>query len=349
MWNRSCRLLFFSGLIRSRTVLLFGPLLTGLSGLNHIYYYNTAIYIMYTAVAMMLCLLFYPARKTRTGFSIMFFLFLILPWAGPYSVVVIPAALLHLFFSWQSRSKRFLLLTAIFSTIFYFLTVSGNTAQFANITKLGVITLYFQKLLEKVVLFSLFGSPPLWLWFPVTGSSLCLWWFFRRDIDFLKNSLIMLVIITGSLALFFLSIKFPLYLFPSSCHRFLSEFFWCIYLLFVVDRVLQKFHGSGVGRLFFVFIVIGFVVVDNIKDPRKREVKTLEDTGRFVRSINSFEQMHLEKNRQFVELGYENYQAPAFMPIVKVGSREENAVQLEAHNFSETVDTRFILDLAFKK
>ena len=56
----------FSGLVRNRVLLLVCPLALGLTGLNHLYYYNTLIYTMYTGVLMLLALLFYPPPPKYT-------------------------------------------------------------------------------------------------------------------------------------------------------------------------------------------------------------------------------------------------------------------------------------------
>ncbi|RWX45389.1 hypothetical protein H206_00945 [Candidatus Electrothrix aarhusensis] len=58
---------FFTGLIRSRTVLLLGPLLMGLSGMNHIFYYNTLIFVMYSCLAVLLTLFFFQPQNLSSA------------------------------------------------------------------------------------------------------------------------------------------------------------------------------------------------------------------------------------------------------------------------------------------
>ncbi len=128
--------LFFSGLIKSRVILLVGPSLIGLTALNHIYYFNTLIYVMYTAIIIMLALMFYPGPKSGWS-ALVFLLFMVLlPWAGPYSVLSVPAVLALVMLSRGEYKKRALLMVSLISTLFYFFnTVQGNTTQLTSLKK----------------------------------------------------------------------------------------------------------------------------------------------------------------------------------------------------------------------
>jgi hypothetical protein len=343
-WGTAAAVIFFySGLIRNRAVLLVGPLLVGLTGLNHIYYYNTLIYIMYTAVAILLCLLFFPTPKTKIGTVLMGMAFILLPWAGPYSVLLVPVAVMMLVFSRKDRKKKWLLSLLLISTVAYFSTVTGNTAQLAQL-KLWVIRNFFHVLLQKIVFFGLVDSISSWLWVPVCLSIALVLYVLRRDRDFLCHSLVLFAIIGGSLALFYLSIKFPLYLFASSCHRFLSLYFWIIFLLYSVDRLISRYSVKKTGVLFFVLLTLTLIVVDNINDPRKRKVPVIPETRDYLAAVYQFEQLDLKKRNQFVMLELENYQSPFFTPQARVGSREPDAVQLGREDFSESLRTPFLVN-----
>ena len=124
----------FSGLVRNRVLLLVCPLALGLTGLNHLYYYNTLIYTMYTGVLMLLALLFYPPPQSVRSFVVQALLLALLPWSGPYSLLALPAAL-FLFVCTANRTRRVLLAVTVLSTLAYFATVSGSTVQLVNLLR----------------------------------------------------------------------------------------------------------------------------------------------------------------------------------------------------------------------
>ncbi|MFQ5484419.1 MAG: hypothetical protein ACE5DO_03690, partial [Desulfobacterales bacterium] len=113
--------LIFSGLFKSRPILLIAPLVLGLTGMNHVFYYMTLIYQFYTTTLLLLCLLFFPPPRTKFGLVGMAVLFTILPWSGPYSVLDIPVGILFLLF-FKDRWKSYMIILMIGSTLLYYTT-----------------------------------------------------------------------------------------------------------------------------------------------------------------------------------------------------------------------------------
>jgi hypothetical protein len=325
---------FGSGLIRSRTVLLLGPLLVGLVGFNHIFYYTTLIFVMYTCLIVLLALLFYPVPESRTVTLLYLFLFIVLPWAGPYSAVVIPASLLMLLLFWQELGrKRWLLLVTIISALAYYFSVQGDTTRIMRLTRLEVIQSYFASLLDRVIFFDMFAYVPFWWWLPVL-SVLCTGLFLlRRDAAFIKNSIIMFAIIAGSFTLFYLSSKYPVYIQPKPCHRFISLVFWCIYLLYLVDHLFQTYGEGRVGVFLFTLFLAVVILADNRTYPDERASEIIPDTGDYVAAIHRMEQRGLKQANQYVIMRQYNYQNPAFFPWVQVGSRRPDASQILRGDF----------------
>ena len=320
---------FGSGLIRSRPVLLMGPLLVGLVGFNHIFYYTTLIFVMYTCLIVLLTMLFYPVPKTRPATLVYLLLFIILPWAGPYSAVVVPAALLMLVLFWRELGrKRWLLLIVCCSSLAYYFSVQGDTTRIMRLTRPEVILSYFASLLDRVIFFDLFGYVPLWWWLPVL-SVLCTGLFLlRRDTAFIKNSIIMFAIIAGSFTLFYLSSKYPVYIQPKPCHRFISLVFWCIYLLYLADHLFQAYGEGRVGVLLFTLFLAVVILADNRTYIEERASEIIPDTGDYVAAIYRMEQRGMKERNQYVIMRQYNYQHPAFFPWVQVGSRRSDADQI---------------------
>jgi hypothetical protein len=317
----------------------------GLVGLNHIYYYTTLIFIMYTCLAVLLALFFYPAPKSL--FTTLLFLMacLCLPWAGPYSVVVLPASLLFLVLFRQElgRKKQWLLILSAGSTLMYYLSVQGGTTNIMRLTKMGVVKIYFSSLLDRIIFFHLFSGVSPWYWLvflAVVGGSFFL---FRKDTVFVKHSLIMLAIIFGSYALFYLSSKYPLYIFPKPCHIFLSLFFWCIYLLYLADHFFQVYGEKKQAAVLFSLLVCLLIIVDNKNFPDKRKIKRpLPNTGAFIAAIHTMEQQRFDEQNQYVILRQYNYPYRFFCPWVQVGSRRPDAHQLLRSDLPPALQNAFV-------
>ncbi|XOF32573.1 MAG: hypothetical protein ACL93V_11120 [Candidatus Electrothrix sp. YB6] len=346
LWGTCAACCFFaSGLIRSRTVLLVGPLLMGLVGLNHIYYYTTLVFIMYTCLAVLLALFFYPAPKSVFSTLLFIIACLCLPWAGPYSVVVLPASLLFLvlFRHELDRKKQWPLVLAAGSSFIYYLSVQGGTSNIMGITNKKIVTAYFASLLDRIIFFDLFKSVSPWYWLvflAVVGGSFFL---FRKDAVFIKHSLVMLAIIFGSYALFYLSSKYPMYNFPKPCHIFLSLFFWCIYLLYFADHLFQVYGEKKQAAVLFCLLVCLLIIVDNKNFPYKRKIRyPLPDTGAFIAAIHTMEQRGFEEKNQYVILRQYSFPYRLFRPWVQVGSRRPDAQQLLRSDLPPALQNAFV-------
>ncbi|MCI5211715.1 MAG: hypothetical protein D3910_23700, partial [Candidatus Electrothrix sp. ATG2] len=337
---------FCSGLIRSRAVLCIGPLLVGLVGMNHIFYYNTIIYIMYTCLAVLLVLLFYPAPKSIFTTFMLAIPFAIFPWAGPYSAVIIPVTLLMLLLFRQSLGKRqWLLLLSCCSAFAYYLTVQGGTSKIMRLKKMWVIRAYFDSLLDRVIFFDLFFQVSPWFWLLflcIVGGS---FFHFRKDVVFIKNSILMLAIIFSSFTLFYLSSKLPAYLYPKPCHIFISLFFWCIYLLYVVDYFFQRYGENKMVVSVFSVTVCLIILFNNRKFPETYRVPLLPTTGEYVTTIHMLEQQRFETKNQYVIVKQANYQHHFFHPEAQVGSRRVDAQQVLRSDLPDFLQNEFALPL----
>ena len=313
--------IFFSGLVRSRVVLLLGPSVLGLIGLNHIYYYNTLIYTMYTGVLVLFCLLLYPPPRTWCGTVLMAFLFIVLPWSGPYSVLMLPAGALHLLLV-RNRRKTIMVLMSICSTVLYFSTVTSHTANLRQL-KYWVAKRYCQVLVEKIFFLHMFHKVALY-WGVVTLLLVILSWFlFRRDRQYAKNVLLIFLLIFSSLALFFLSVKFPMYLKTSNCHRVIAVFFWLFFLLYVFDRICLLYRPQKFAVSIFVVFFIVIIVSGNLKYPKYGWVKPVVGVNEFVAALSFYNQANLGAENEYIVLFLPSHQW--MHPEVRIGSRRKDA------------------------
>ena len=311
-----------SGLVRNRVLLLVCPLALGLTGLNHLYYYNTLIYTMYTGVLMLLALLFYPPPQSVRSFVVQALLLALLPWSGPYSLLALPAAL-FLFFCTANRTRRVLLAIVILSTLAYFATVSGSTVQLANLLRPWILVQFLQTVFDKIFFFDFTRHLPMWYGFLLLLAIAAVSWLLRRDREYLLQAAVMLGLVFASILLFFLSVKLGQYITTSDCHRVVASFFWMLFLVVTVDRLLGDRPLHSPWPLVCAGLLLTLVVFDNRRHPHKGWVPPVSGLAAYLETIRFYEQQGLGEKKQAVCL-----QLPSGRPMqprVLVGYRGADA------------------------
>jgi hypothetical protein len=173
----------------------------------------------------------------------------------------------------------------------------------------------------------------------IIGGSFLL---FRKDTVFIKNSLLMLATIFGSFTLFYLSSKYPVYIRPKPCHTFLSAFFWCVYLLYLVDHLFQRYGEQKIPVTIFLVLLCTVIFFDNKKHTDKYTVNPLAGTEAYISAIHTMEQQHLEKKNQYVILRHSTQQHHVMHPWVQVGSRRPDAQQIFPGDLPTHLQSEFV-------
>jgi hypothetical protein len=169
-------------------------------------------------------------------------------------------------------------------------------------------------------------------------------YFLRKDVFYLKIGITFFIIILSALAPFFLSIKYLLYRAVLPCHVYIPQFFWLCFILFTVDRLLDKISARKSVQLAVVILFFLFVTIDNVSIPSKGKEKIMTNIPLFVQTIHQVEQLGLEKKNQYVVLQTDNVM-PGFLPsVVRVGSQKQNADRLKSTEIPLNVGKEFIVD-----
>jgi len=334
----ACSVPFFSRLFRNRFILLLGPTVLGLVGLNDIYYWNTLIYSMYTGLLVLFSLLFYPPPKTWPGSAALVLLFIVLPWSGPYCVLLLPAGIIYLLLFGRDR-KTLPIVAGICSTIVYFMTVQSHTTRLDQLKPM-VVTRYLQVLVDKVLFLQLANGISLYWLVAVMLLLIFSWYCFRADPCFIKNITIMLCFVFGSLSLFFLSVKYPMYGHTLACHRLISTFFWLIVLLYISDRYLVQYTPPWPVSFAVLLGFASLVVLLNIRYPSLGRVSAIQRLDDFTRGIAWCEQVvGRQKNTYII------FRRPTSVPVmqlrVRIGSNRPDAVCIGSDNLPRASWKRF--------
>jgi hypothetical protein len=317
-------ILLFSrlGLITNKSILFITPLVLGLSGFNHIFYYITITFQMYVLVITLFAVLLLEQQTSKLKSIFLYIAIPILVWSAPYSVLAVPFALVFIFLF---RGKTMIMLWTIAVTIAYALTTTGSTIMLQNIFARYFQVLWFETLMRDIFLLGLrqhVNIEKVILLFCIIVPAL---YAIRRQTFHLKILLLLMVVIIASMAPLFLSKKYIMYGSVYPCHLFVGKFFWLLSLLIIIDRLLEVSPYNY--RKFFTATAVGvvllFVVVDNIKHPEIGSHEVLYNMPKFLNTIHESESLHpenLNETHRFVAEG-----SGRFTPVAIVGSRSPDA------------------------
>jgi hypothetical protein len=331
----------FSGLFTQRLTILVAPTVLGLSGMNHIGYYFTLTYVMYTVIILLLCLLFYPVPRSKTKLVGLALLMNIFIWSGPYSVLTVPVGLL-LLLAFKDARKNGLLIVLFISTLVYYSTVDQGTTSLPNILYPPFQSYISKVLFEEIFFLGLLGS--------VTWVKVILFFIFlssifyrlRDDIIYIKIALILLSLVVGALAPFVLSIKFILYGQFKLCHILISIFFWLVFLLYSLDKIVSKIRMQLPIMALLYIVLMGVVIFDNYRHPEKGSFALMRNIPAYLDTIHHYEQLDLDAANQYLILKTRGKEI--FDPRVRVGSKRQDAIQIGSDDHMASYNKQFIVD-----
>jgi len=331
----------FSGLFTQRLTLLVAPTVLGLSGINVIAWYFILTYQMYTTVLLLLSLLFFPAPQSMSKLFGLALLMNILIWSGPYSVLLLPVGLL-LILAFKDARKNGLLVVLFISTFFYYLTVSGGTTSADNIFNPATQVYIFKVLFEDIFFLGLLGSVT-WIkvvvFFVFLGG---IFYILRNDVTYIKLALIFLLLIVGALAPFFLSVKFLFYQSTRPCHILISIFFWFLFLLYSLDKIVHKIKMQLPIAFSLYIVLMGIVVIDNYQHPEKGSFPLMPHIPAYLDTIRYYENLGLEGANRYLILTAQGN--GIFIPRVRVGSKRQDAIQIGPDDKMASYNIHFIAE-----
>ncbi len=319
----------FSGLIRSRYILFVSPLVLGLSGLNHLYYYITLTFQMYVVILLLLIILLWQ-RSSSLVFNIFCFLLSSLfIWSGPYSVLVVPFCLTFIVLF---KGKDYVLFGLLIVTLAYTFSVTNSTIMLENLFKPHVLLLWGRTLVTHVFFLGFKDSVNVEKLLLIGAILIPLFVYLRKEKLYLKTALLFGVIIVSSFAPLFLSKKYILYKSIFPCHLLFAQFFWVAFLLYSADKIILKqrryHHSLGTG---LILVITVFIVFDNYLNSDKFKLPILTSTPHFLSAVKEAEQMHLEEKRQLVIISTKG--TGPFKAVAIVGDTSEGAELIRREHF----------------
>ncbi len=332
-----------SGLFRSRPVLFAAPLVLGLSGYSHIYYWITLAYQLYSYSILAITILFLDPPKTRLRFFVRAILLAGLIWSGPYSVLVLPVCLL-LLLSRAYRGNEWLYLWAILCCLGYYLSVdAGTTRPLIFLDNPARIGHYLTILFENVYLLNVFGvvtvNKVLLLLLFISASI----WHFRRDKRYVAVSLSILTITVLGPSLAFLTIKYNPFDIKDN-YVFIAYFFWLVFLLMTADRLIRSVNAKSLPGAVFTVSCGVFVLYDNVVHVQKHTWAPREGVSEFFSAVRYFEdrERELSAKQQYIVLELDQHKPPFYGPVVTIGNDRPGATRITRDQVLQEPFRRFV-------
>ena len=314
----------FSGLITNRVLLVISPLVLGLSGMNHVYYYLSLTFQMYIVVLLLLTLLLYRRITSAYGSLLLFILLSFLIWSGPYSVLAVPFCLTFLCF-FKGRSLLFTGL--IFVTIAYTLSVTKSTIMLENLFNIDILQLWLHTLVTDVYFMGFKDSVNPEKLLLIAFSLGLLFFYLRKDTFYIKTAALFGVIIIASFAPLFLSKKYLLYQAVFPCHKLIAQYFWLAFLMFSADRILRRMaHHKNFAIAVVAGSLIVFVAWDNVLHDEKYKAPILTTVPSFLRTVKELEESGLAERHEKVVVSTQGTGRFFLMAIVGDQSKKSTLV-----------------------
>jgi hypothetical protein len=129
-----------------------------------------------------------------------------------------------------------------------------------------------------------------------------------------------------------------------ACHLLISQFFWLVFLLFSLDRIVVKLHWRFPSVALPYALLLIAVAVDNWRHPDKGGVPIMNEIPQFLETVYHYEQLDLASSNQFLVIKTQGFQPGYFEPCVRVGSHNKNAVQIGSHDLVQPYGNAFITE-----
>ncbi len=333
----------FSGLFRQPVMLLAVPSVLGLAGLNHIFFWNTITYQIFTAVVLVICLLFLPAPATKPRLILRLVLIAILIWSGPYSVMAVPVAFLLLLFRVHLKNKWVYVWTIVCGLLYFAMLEQSTIQRYALFNEPDRLHHFYSVLFEKILLLDMFGES--------TSSKVALpivlvvffMWFFRKDHRYVKVSLVIFSLILGSLLLYFLTVKYKRFEIQEN-HILLSYYFWLVFLLMCIDRFLEKLPKKKYIHIAVLIGLVLFVWRDNHLHTVKRYWSPMDEIPGFMTAVQYFESQKttLAREGKYVIVSTEPRWPPLPGPTAIIGKRN-GFVRIKRRDVEDAELARYIV------
>ncbi|MDW7772663.1 MAG: hypothetical protein SCH71_07205 [Desulfobulbaceae bacterium] len=328
-------------------MLLIVPLCLGLSGMNHIFYYTTLTFQMYVAVVLLLCLLLFPPPQSIPGTVFLYIAAVFLIWSGPYSVVAIPLSV-SLIILFPEKKRIYLLSWVILWTLIYLQFTSEGMVKIENIFDPVIRKKMFYTMFYDVFFLRTFGQAAGIKIFLFLSLIAGIFYSQRKNKEYIKYSIVFMVLIISSITPLFLSEKIFYYKVHKPCNILISQFFWLAFILYTFDTCLCKIKSRFI-HVSAIIIIVVFISYDNYIHVDKRKMVLDETASDFLTAIYHAEQLNLAESNQFVILKRISPGAPFFTAWVPVGNTNPGAGQLLRDEVELPAGNEFVSNVYYRR
>ncbi|HEC13563.1 MAG TPA: hypothetical protein ENI80_10005 [Acidiferrobacteraceae bacterium] len=335
-------MVIFSGYFRNKWLIGIVPVVLGLSGFNHIYYFTTLTYQMYVVVVLLLSyVVFFQVPRQYKYLLPVFMLCVLFVYSGPYSVTLIPLSMLLSVFLYNKRKAIFLVLLSLF-VISYFVNVDSGTTTMTSFFVQERISYFVYVLINDIFLLGLVDdSAALFVFMAEITLLSVVMYSLRYDRLYIKLAVVLIAFVVAALLPYFMSSKYIPY-FHRPAYILVAYYFWWIFLLWTAERLLVGNKKSLILAPLLSAVFVVLVVYDNYRHPAKgTDDRVNPAVMQFVHAVHAVEQLDLESKNQFLWMRVNDPYLEG-SPTLYVGSTKASARRLESKNIKNPLIRRFI-------
>ena len=338
----------YSGLFKSRLILLIAPIVFCLGAFTGPLMYLTITSVLFSSTVLLMAIAVRPAPNNNWHLFLLAVLVFILAWSGPYTPQLLPLSfallLLH-----SSGKKNLILILSMVLAVLYTASAASGMVQLSNILDSNVRVALFDAIIQHIFLLELYSNASYTHGIGIICLIGLVLFCFRKDVSYVKHSLAFLGASLASIATYFISFKYEIYhgvLLDS--HTVTAQFCWLVFLFLSADKLFSLNKGkrlNGVLSVCFCLAVVGFLYAKDQIQKKDYELLVEKRVPSFLKAIEQAQEIALDDN-EFLQLWYINQ----FKQVVSVyfGDTSLAAKTTDLKNLPESVQ-RFAIPFSLDR
>ncbi len=298
----------YSGLFKSRIILLVAPIVFCLGSFSGPLMYLTITSILFTSTVLLMAITVRPVPFNHWQFLVYGLLIVILAWSGPYTPQLLPLSLALILLHASGRKTIVLALMVVLAFL-YTASAASGMVQFDNILDSSVRVALFDALIKHIFLMELYPDASYKTGLAIIAAIIFSQFVFRKDRSYLKHSLAFLGASLASLATYYISFKYHIYrgvLLDS--HTVIAQFCWLVFIMLTIDKLLSLINNKHLKVPASIGVCIALVVFLYGKTIKQKDDYVLvvhKDVPLFMEAIKQAQNVELQAG-EFLQLWHIN-------------------------------------------
>lgn len=298
----------YSGLFKSRLILLIAPIVFCLGSFTGPLMYLTITSILFSSTVFLMAIAVRPTPNNNYYLGLYALVVFILAWSGPYTPQLLPLSFALLLLHSNGRKNLILVLILVLALL-YTLSAASGMVQLSNILDSSVRVALFDAIIHHIFFLELLANSDYKYGLVVICLIALVLYCFRKDRSYLKHSLAFLGASLASIATYFLSFKYQIYAgVILDSHTVIAQFCWLVFLFLTTDKLLALAKTKPISLVLNICLCVGVVTFLYAKDKvqiNDYELVVDKQVPHFLNAVEQAQKITLKDN-EFLQLWYVN-------------------------------------------